>query len=201
MTRLFSIIPLLLLFAVSGESRTWTDASGRHETKATLSEVQGDVAYLKKSSGQIVAVPLKRFSAPDREYIERNVAPREILRGKVVGVTDGDTITVLDDEKVQHKIRLGGIDAPESSQAFGAKAKHVLSTHVFNKYVTVEWTEKGRYGRTIGDIFVTRNGKQIWVNKDLVDEGFAWHYKEYSKSEVSWILDGATRRLTPPQNV
>ena len=61
--------------------------------------------------------------------------------GKVVGVSDGDTITVLYGKK-QYKIRLLHIDCPESSQAFGTKAKQALSSKIFGKTVTVKWKEK-----------------------------------------------------------
>lgn len=98
------------------------------------------------------------------------------LTGKVVGVTDGDTITVLDAEKRQHKVRLEGIDAPESGQPFGTQAKKALSDKVFGKEITVKETGKDRYGRTLGHVYV---GKQH-VNRELVSEGFAWHYKEYN---------------------
>jgi endonuclease YncB( thermonuclease family) len=64
-------------------------------------------------------------------------AQQQTITGKVVGVTDGDTITVLDDQKRQHKIRLDGIDAPESNQDFGSRAKQSLSDLVFGKTVTV----------------------------------------------------------------
>jgi len=46
-------------------------------------------------------------------------AHAETITGRVVGIADGDTVTVLDAQKVQHKIRLAGIDAPEKAQPFG----------------------------------------------------------------------------------
>jgi len=60
------------------------------------------------------------------------------ITGRVVGVADGDTITVLDADKVQHKIRLSGIDAPEKKQAFGNRSKESLSELAFDKTVNVE---------------------------------------------------------------
>jgi endonuclease YncB( thermonuclease family) len=66
----------------------------------------------------------------------------EEIRGKVVSITDGDTITVLDAEKVQHKIRLEGIDAPEKGQAFGTKSKEKLSELLGEKEVAVRWENK-----------------------------------------------------------
>jgi micrococcal nuclease len=100
------------------------------------------------------------------------------LRGKVVSIADGDTITVLDADKKQHKVRLNGIDAPEKKQAFGAKSKARLGELVAGKDVVVEWKEKDNYGRTLGK--VTQNG--VDVNLQMVKEGMAWHYRKYSKS-------------------
>lgn len=99
------------------------------------------------------------------------------ITGKVIGVTDGDTITVLDSEKHQVKIRLEGIDAPESGQPFGTQAKKALSEKAFGKEVTIKETGKDKYGRTLGHVYV---GK-LHVNRELVAEGFAWHYKEFNR--------------------
>ena len=78
----------------------------------------------------------------------------EEIRGKVVRLADGDTITVMDAEKVQHKIRLMGIDAPEKAQAFGTKSKERLSEKIGEKEVVVKWKEKDRYGRVLGEIYL-----------------------------------------------
>ena len=100
------------------------------------------------------------------------------LRGKVVSIADGDTITVLDADKKQHKVRLNGIDAPEKKQAFGAKSKVRLGELVAGKDVVVEWKEKDTYGRTLGKVI--QGGMD--VNLQMVKEGLAWHYRKYSKS-------------------
>src|SRR5262245_51075014 len=76
------------------------------------------------------------------------------LTGKVVSVANGDTLTVLDADNVQHKIRLHGIDAPEKGQPFGAKAKEALAEKVHEKTVRVVWIEKDRYGRIVGDVYL-----------------------------------------------
>jgi len=91
------------------------------------------------------------------------------LAGKVVGVTDGDTITVLDGANTQYKIRLAGIDAPERGQVFGTKSKQALSDKVFGKQVRVDWTEHDRYQRIIGEVYVGDR----WINLELVQEGWA----------------------------
>ena len=101
------------------------------------------------------------------------------LRGKVVSIADGDTITVLDAAKVQHKIRLQGIDAPEKKQAFGTKSKVLMSEKVGGEEVVVQWKEKDRYGRILGEVMV---GKRH-INLEMVQDGMAWHYTTYSKSK------------------
>ena len=100
------------------------------------------------------------------------------LRGKVVSIDDGDTITVLDENKKQNKVRLNGIDAPEKKQAFGTKSKARLGELVAGKDVVVEWKEKDKYGRIVGQV---QQGP-LDVNLQMVKEGLAWHYKKYSKS-------------------
>lgn len=74
------------------------------------------------------------------------------LRGKVVSIADGDTITVLDENKKQNNVRLNGIDAPEMKQAFGTKSKVRLGELVAGKDVVVEWKEKDRFGRIVGQV-------------------------------------------------
>jgi len=93
------------------------------------------------------------------------------IRGKVVGIADGDTITVLDAEKVQHKIRLEGIDSPEKGQAFGTKAKENTSKLVGEQEVVVKWEKKDRYGRILGDVHLGDRH----INLEMVQEGQAWH--------------------------
>ena len=75
------------------------------------------------------------------------------LEGKVVGITDGDTITVLIDRH-EVKVRVAGIDAPEKRQPFGQRSKEQLSDCAFGKTVAVEWNKTDRYGRTIGKVIV-----------------------------------------------
>ena len=100
--------------------------------------------------------------------------------GKVVGVSDGDTLTVLYESKKQYKVRLQHIDCPETAQDFGSKAKQALSKKVFGKVVTIKFEEMDRYKRILGDVYV---GKE-WINLEMVQEGMAWHYKYYSKDDV-----------------
>ncbi len=78
----------------------------------------------------------------------------DTLTGKVVKITDGDTLYVLDANYQQHKIRLAGIDAPERKQAYGlAFGKHLASI-VAGQQVTVEYQKQDRYGRTVGKVLL-----------------------------------------------
>lgn len=99
------------------------------------------------------------------------------VEGKIVGVSDGDTVTLLTAEKTQVKVRLHGIDAPEKDQAFGQKSKENLSKLVFGKQVLVVTHGEDKYGRTIGEIMVEKNS----ANLEQVKAGFAWHYLQYAK--------------------
>ena len=103
------------------------------------------------------------------------------ITGRVVGIADGDTVTVLDAQKVQHKIRLAGIDAPEKAQPFGNRSKVSLSDLAFDKMVTVETDKRDRYGREVGKVLV--NGRD--VNLIQVERGMAWHYKAYEREQSS----------------
>lgn len=99
------------------------------------------------------------------------------LVGHVVGVTDGDTITLLDASQTQYKIRLAGIDAPEKKQAFGNASKKALSDLVFDQVVSVKWDKQDRYGRIVGKVLI----KDFDVNLAQVKHGYAWFYKKYQK--------------------
>lgn len=103
----------------------------------------------------------------------------ETLVGLVVAVQDGDTLTVLDAEKVQHKIRLAGIDAPEKGQPWGQRSKEGLSALAYRREVAVEWHKRDRYGRLIGKVLVERRD----VNLAQVSSGLAWHYVEYATEQ------------------
>lgn len=107
------------------------------------------------------------------------VSAETILDGWVVEVADGDTLTVLDAQKKQHKIRLLGIDAPEKAQPFGQKSKESLSGLAFQKQVQVRSSKQDRYGRTVGQVFVGN----MDVCLEQVKLGMAWHYKTYQREQ------------------
>jgi len=107
------------------------------------------------------------------------VASADSLTGKVVKITDGDTLYVLDANYKQHKIRLAGIDAPERKQAYGlASRKHLLSI-VAGKQVIVEYQKRDRYGRIVGKVWI--DGVDACLEQ--IKAGFAWHYKKYQREQ------------------
>ena len=105
----------------------------------------------------------------------------QTIEGRVVRVADGDTITVLDAANMQYRIRLKGIDAPESHQDFGARSKQSLSSLIFGKEVTVLYDKTDQYGRVVGKVLL--DGRDI--NLEQVRVGMAWHYKEYDREQTA----------------
>lgn len=99
--------------------------------------------------------------------------------GKVIGVTDGDTITVLDNAKRQHAVRLAGIDSPERKQAFGQRSRQSLSDMLFQKAVTIDTHKNDKYGREIGKVLL--DGRDL--NLEQLRRGMAWHYKAYDREQ------------------
>lgn len=104
----------------------------------------------------------------------------ETLSGRVVHVTDGDTITVLDIRNQQHKIRLAGIDAPERRQAYGNASKRHLASLVAGKAVSVDWQKRDKYKRIVGKVLL--DGQDICLEQIKV--GMAWHYKKYEREQL-----------------
>lgn len=108
-----------------------------------------------------------------------SVAEPTQYQATVIGIADGDTITVLDTNKQQHKVRLQGIDAPEKSQAFGKTSRQHLSQLVFSKTVTIEFEKIDRYQREVGKVLVNDSD----ANLEQVRNGMAWHYKKYEDEQ------------------
>lgn len=94
-------------------------------------------------------------------------------------MSDGDTLTVLDIERRQHKVRLAGIDAPEKGQPFGRASKQYLSELAYGETVLVDWEKLDRYGRIIGKVTVA--GVDVCIAQ--VRAGLAWHYVKYAAEQ------------------
>jgi len=115
-------------------------------------------------------------------------ASAETLTGMVVGVADGDTISVLDANREQHKIRVAGIDPPEKAQPFGQRSKESLSAMVFGKEVEVQWHKHDRYQGIVGKVTVQPSGcptcpKTLDAGLAQLTVGLAWWYQKYAKEQ------------------
>ena len=99
----------------------------------------------------------------------------EELIGKVIKVSDGDTIIVLDSNNQKHKVRLKGIDAPETQQEFGETSRQSLAGLVYDKEVIVLWDKRDKYARILGKIII--DGRD--ANYEQLKKGLAWYYKQY----------------------
>ena len=123
-------------------------------------------------------------------FIFQTIVSADVLTGKVVSVTDGDTIKVLTKNKTLYKIRLNGIDAPERSQAFGKKSKSNLSKLVAGRIVDVHYKKKDRYGRILGTIYVNNHDMNLMQIKD----GYAWVYRKYCKRADYYKAEESARK-------
>lgn len=101
------------------------------------------------------------------------------LKGKAVRIIDGDTFDLLVD-KTTYRIRLAGIDAPEKNQDFGTASKQLLGTLCAGELLTVVVTDTDRNKRKIAEVYTT---KKVWINKEMIAKGMAWHFKKYSTNK------------------
>src|SRR5262245_7663301 len=108
-------------------------------------------------------------------------ASAEQFTGKVVGISDGDTVSVLREGKAV-KVRLHGVDTPEKAQAFGTQARKFTSDAAFQQTVTVVVQTTDRYGRLVGEV-VLPDGRSL--NQELVKAGMAWWYRPYAPNDTT----------------
>lgn len=104
----------------------------------------------------------------------------EVLTGTVIKVVDGDTVTVLDRDRKQFKVRVAGIDAPERKQPFYEVSKQNLSRLAYGRVVTVDWRKHDRYGRVVGNVRVA--GEDVGLAQ--VRAGLAWWYRDYAREQT-----------------
>lgn len=111
--------------------------------------------------------------------LSSQVLGAEVLSGRVVAVTDGDTIGVITPTRQSRIVRLAGIDAPEKSQPYGRRAKQYLSDAVFGKEVSLDCSKIDRYGRDVCVVWI--DGRD--VNFAQIKSGMAWWYRKYSSEQ------------------
>jgi endonuclease YncB( thermonuclease family) len=129
-------------------------------------------ATLRKRALLVLVVSLSILCSCAREATK-------FVSGRVVKISDGDTITILDAQNIQHKIRLQGIDAPERRQDFSAVSREHLANLVFGKQVRIDYEKVDRYGRLVGKVSVDGNDECL----EQLKAGLAWHYKAYEEEQ------------------
>lgn len=122
-------------------------------------------------------------------------ATAETITGRVVGVADGDTITVLDADKRQHRIRVAGIDAPERGQPSGFRSKESLGALVHEQPVRVEWEKRDRFGRIVGKVWAAPADSAcrgepacpmtLDAGLEQIKLGRAWWFRKYAEDQTS----------------
>lgn len=135
------------------------------------------ILFLAVIPGLVAEAQARKRSRPEQEVSQQS----RTLTGRVVKVSDGDTVTVLEEregDKTQVKVRLDGIDAPEKSQPFGETCRKSLAAKVAGKEISVRVRKLDRYGRSIGNIEANGGGS---VNLQQVKEGCAWFYRQYAR--------------------
>jgi endonuclease YncB( thermonuclease family) len=119
-----------------------------------------------------------RFALLIQLIILVHTASADTLNGVVTDITDGDTLTLLDDQKQQHKIRFAGIDAPEKVQPFGSKSQANLGLLAFNKNA-VAICHKKHFERDVCKVMV--DGLDVGLQQ--VTNGMAWWSKKFAKEQ------------------
>lgn len=122
--------------------------------------------------------PSEPFPQP-QPSLQPETIPR-LIEGRIVGISDGDTVKVLTPENTQYVIRLAGIDAPERAQDFGKKSKEYLSSLIFGQDVRINAMKIDKYGRTLGQIYVGEKD----INLEIIKVGLAWHSKKYEVEQA-----------------
>lgn len=108
----------------------------------------------------------------------------QIITGQVIRILDGDTLVILVDGRIQEKVRLTEIDAPEKNQAFGSRSRQALADLCFQKPATVTIRQRDRYDRLLGRV----NCNGVDANAEQVRTGMAWVYNHYVKDKRLYIL-------------
>ena len=119
----------------------------------------------------------------------------KLLGGKVVGIADGDTFTVLDNKDIPRVVRMKGIDAPEKQQPFSSDSRRNLERLIAGKSVIIDWQKYDQHGRIVGKVLF--NGDDICLEQ--IKAGLAWHYKfegEQSNSDRRLYSDAEQEART-----
>jgi len=164
----FVLLAVISLFQYISQGEVTWPADTYQKIVTTL----GDYATRPAAGWRRASDKLEQMGAAR----EGHPTPDFDLSGRVVRVADGDTVSVLDSNKTQHKVRLYGIDTPEWDQPYGKAAKRALSKLVAGKTVGVVTVETDSYGRTVGTVYLQDKN----INVAMVESGHAWWYRHYA---------------------
>ena len=126
--------------------------------------------------------------APLALLLASSTAFAQTLTGRVVGIADGDTLTVYDGTQ-EIRVRLADIDAPEKGQPFGTAARKHLSTLCYATHASIRVVDVDHYGRTIGRVTCGRH----YANAEMVRTGLAWVYRRYARDASLYQLEAQAR--------
>lgn len=148
-----------------------------HPLKSVPFQDYVDIELPDVSLDEIAASALEQVQPASKTQTaskEQPLAKGYWLEGRVVGVSDGDTVTLLVGRQ-NLRIRLAEIDTPERGQPWGQKAKQALYSKVSQKTIKVDVQDKDRYDRLVGKLWLGSRD----VNREMVSEGHAWVYRRY----------------------
>jgi endonuclease YncB( thermonuclease family) len=171
------------LFLFAEDPYVYVTSTGKkYHTESCLYVAHSKIKILLSEALEKGYLPCK-VCLPPTFFVAKNnddaALIRHTLTGKIVGIVDGDTVTLLCHNCNQtYRIRLNGIDCPEKGQAYGTAAKQFTAHLLFSQSVSVHIVDIDRYGRYIADVYLG----DTYVNAEIVKAGYAWHYKRYSDS-------------------
>ena len=116
------------------------------------------------------------------------LAARADFAGRVVGVVDGDTLTILDGSR-QVRVRLWGIDAPERGQPWSSRSREALAARAMHREARVAARGTDGYGRTLARVVVDG----VDLGDAQLADGLAWVYRRYSHDRAMLALEEGAR--------
>jgi endonuclease YncB( thermonuclease family) len=158
------------------ESFRWVETSASNVASNAQASLERAGEAIEDTAGRVNRTVLNEQAASRGSAEISWSEPAFELSGRVSKVADGDTITLIDAQRKKHKVRLYGIDSPESDQPYYNVAKDALSKLVDGKSVGVEVKDTDKYGRVVGTVFLAGRN----VNHEMVKLGYAWWYEYYA---------------------
>lgn len=155
-----SLAATLLLVAVLGSSAQYT--------------LQGHISW-PNTTAEALEYSIDYLSQAIEKALDSDL---EVIHGRIVGITDGDTVKLQTANKQEIRVRLYGIDSPEQDQPHGKEATKALAKLLRQQQVTAEVIDTDRYGRLVARLFVGQDE----INHEMIKQGHAWFYKQYASS-------------------